>query len=261
MIPVDESSGSLAAVEAFYDRLAPDYDAMTDFDKRFVREKPFFRLLVDKFHIATALDAGAGTGFHSILLARLGLSVTAADISGDMLAILERHAGEQGVSVRTVRSPFSKLRDHLDTRFDAIFCMGNSLAHLLSEEELRDSLAAFHGLLKPRAVLFLQIINYDRVLASKEKIQSVREIGGRVYTRSYSYRDRFIDFQIMRHDAGSPETSSQQTVTLRPILQEEMLPALRNVGFASAEAFGSIRMDKYVKETSQDLVVLARAHD
>jgi hypothetical protein len=31
---------------------------MTGFGKRFIQEKPFFKLLVESHHIATALDAG-----------------------------------------------------------------------------------------------------------------------------------------------------------------------------------------------------------
>ena len=83
-----------SGIPAFYDRLAPDYDEMTGFGKRFVHEKPFFRPLVENLNIATALDAGCGTGFHSLLLAQLGVRVTAVDVSGGMLARLELHGRE-----------------------------------------------------------------------------------------------------------------------------------------------------------------------
>ena len=58
----------LAGVTQFYDNLADDYDAMTGFEKRFVHERPFFNLLMQRYGITSALDAGAGTGFHSLLL-------------------------------------------------------------------------------------------------------------------------------------------------------------------------------------------------
>ena len=51
----------------FYDVLAADYNAMTNFERRLITEQPLYRALVDRYHIHTALDAGCGTGFHSIL--------------------------------------------------------------------------------------------------------------------------------------------------------------------------------------------------
>jgi ubiquinone/menaquinone biosynthesis C-methylase UbiE len=50
----------------FYDELAANYDEMTGFDQRFPHECPFFRILIERSHVTSALDAGCGTGFHSI---------------------------------------------------------------------------------------------------------------------------------------------------------------------------------------------------
>ena len=99
-------SAASTDIPAFYDSLAPDYDDMTGFGKRFVHEKPFFRLLVENHRIGTALDAGCGTGFHSLLLAQLGVRVTAVDVSAEMLDRLERHGREMGLPVNRVRSDF-----------------------------------------------------------------------------------------------------------------------------------------------------------
>src|SRR5512134_2992369 len=93
-------AASVETVESFYDRLAADYDAMTTFEKRFVQEEPFFKLLAQRHRIASALDAGSGTGFHSIVLARLGVAVTAVDISSRMLDELSRHTRQLGLGIR-----------------------------------------------------------------------------------------------------------------------------------------------------------------
>ncbi len=258
MTPASNDNHALTAVADFYDRLAPDYDAMTEFEKRFVREKPFFHLLADKYHLSTALDAGAGTGFHAILLARLGLSVTAVDISAEMLRRLEARAAAQRLPIRTLRSSFHRLRDHCTTPFDAIFCMGNSLAHLLSEDDLRKALIEFRGLLKPQGILLLQILNYDRILAARESVQGVREADGKVYTRSYNYRGSLIDFRITRDEKRTGTSPTWQEVSLRPILAAEMLRLLPEAGFLSVAPFGGIAMEAFEPERSIDLVVLAR---
>lgn len=51
---------------------------------------------------ARVLDLGAGTGFLSLALARLGFEVTALDLSAEMLARLDAKAQEQSLSVTTV---------------------------------------------------------------------------------------------------------------------------------------------------------------
>ncbi len=141
-------SGEKSAAE-FYDTLASDYDRMTGFEGRFIREGPSFKAIAEDHGIAAALDAGCGTGFHSLLLARLGVNVTAVDLSEVMLERLRRHAQRENLSIATVRASFQELQQHLTTPFDGVFCMGNALAHLLTADDLRLALRNFFGLLKP----------------------------------------------------------------------------------------------------------------
>ena len=51
---------------------------------------------------ARLLDAGAGTGFLSLLLAREGYRVTALDLAPFMLSKLRTKAGDRGLSIETV---------------------------------------------------------------------------------------------------------------------------------------------------------------
>ena len=247
------------SVMAFYDALAPEYDEMTGFQKRFVHEKPFFRLLVEKFGIRTALDAGCGTGFHSFLLAQLGVDVTAADISPEMLKIVRRHAKELGANVKVVESSFQSLPRLVPQAFDAVVSMGNSLAHLLTADELRASLECFSSILKPGGVLFLQNLNYDRILAHRERVQSVKEHGEKTFVRFYDYTESGVSFNILTIDKSNPSTQqSLRSVPLRPILKDELLETLRECRFEELKAYGSISMEEFQTEVSKDLVVLAR---
>jgi len=51
------------------------------------------------------LDVGAGTGFLSLIAARLGHEVTALDISPRMLGQLERRAVSEGLEINTLVGP------------------------------------------------------------------------------------------------------------------------------------------------------------
>jgi sarcosine/dimethylglycine N-methyltransferase len=245
-------------VAAFYDDLADDYDRMTGFDKRFVHERPFFHMLVEKFGIRTALDAGSGTGFHSLLLAQLGVAVTAVDISAHMLRKLSAHADELGVHIQPVESSFQDLPSRVHDAFDAVFCLGNSLAHLHSSADLRDSLHSFASLLRPQGLLFLQLLNYDRILTQRERVQSVKEVGGTTFIRFYDYEKDSVGFNILKLEKrnNAVETSISK-IMLRPILKDDLLSVLAEAGFADAKVFGSISMDEFDVRSSKDTVVLA----
>ena len=233
------------SVAEFYDTLAADYDQMTGFEGRFVREEPFFKTLVDEYNIGTALDAGCGTGFHSHLLAKLGVNVTAVDLSEAMLEVLHRHAAERGLSIRTVRVAFQELQSQLKATFDGVFCMGNALAHLLTTQDLRLTLGSFSKLLKPGGILVLQMLNFDRILGQRPRILSVKTSGDTVYTRYYEYADPFIKFNIAKSTKGNDQPDEVITTTLRPVLWKDLSVILKEEGFERVKNFGSISMAVY----------------
>jgi len=249
----------LKNVSQFYDQLAPDYDTMTGFEKRFVHERPFFNMLLEKYSIKTALDAGAGTGFHSLLLAELGVEMTAVDVSKKMLERVKAHAKLRHHKIDIVESSFQDLPDRVHHKFDAVFCMGNSLPHLSTRKDLEQSLRNFSTVLNPGGLLFLQILNYDRILAKKERVQSVKEMGEVTFVRFYEFHRDHVIFNILKlkKENGQP-VQELESVRLRPILKEEMVHGLREAGFSEIHAHGSIMLDDFYEQSSKDLVVLAR---
>jgi glycine/sarcosine N-methyltransferase len=255
----DSAASGYKHVVGFYDWLAPEYDLMTEFEKRFVQETPFFRLLVERYSLATAVDAGAGTGFHSLLLARLGVGVTAVDISPLMIQRLKEHARTMGLTVRGVVAPFTELPEILRAPADAVFCLGNTLAHCLTREELLETLRSFARVLRPGGVLVAQTLNYDRILAKKEPIQSVKEINGKTFVRSYEYHRDTIRFNILKLERdGSGIHHSLESVDLRPLLVQDLVPALKETGFPDVRTYGGITLEDFIPGSSKDLVVLAR---
>ncbi|MBX2990913.1 MAG: class I SAM-dependent methyltransferase [Bacteroidetes bacterium] len=254
-----ENVKSEREISNFYDALASGYDTMTGFEKRFITERPFFRLIKERYGIKTAVDAGCGTGFHSLVLAQLGVNVTAVDISAAMLQQLAEHSLRLNLPVQAVRAEFERLSQFLDGSFDAVLCLGNSLAHVLSDEHLHTTLGNFYSLLSPGGNLFVQILNYDRILAQGERVQNVKEIGDTTFIRFYDYEDRFVRFNILKlQKKNDVIEQSLNTITLSPIRRAELETTLRNVGFDETSFFGGISLEPYVPEKSKDLVAVAR---
>ena len=106
------------SIAGFYDKIADNYDAMTNFEHRFLREGQMLRMLTVKNNLATALDAGCGTGFHALFLARLGVKVAAVDISPKMVKQVLAHAKEMGVHIEALRQGFAGLARRLHRKND-----------------------------------------------------------------------------------------------------------------------------------------------
>jgi glycine/sarcosine N-methyltransferase len=247
------------SIEEFYDLLAPDYDTMTSFEQRFIQERPFFQTLVDRFHFRSALDAGCGSGFHSLLLLQLGVDVLGVDVSAEMLRLADGHARERNVNLRTLQGSFENLGDLTKERFESVFVMGNSLAHLLSAATLEKALQNIATVLDPRGVLVVQVLNYERVVAKREHIQNEKQVGAKTYVRSYDYDDAGILFNIVtREQKNAISVERTQTVRLRPVFRAELVSLLDRVGFTDIEVFGGISFVSFDALNSKDLVVLAK---
>jgi glycine/sarcosine N-methyltransferase len=246
-------------IKQFYDKLASSYDNMTSFDKRFKKEDKHFKSIVDKHKIFSALDAGAGTGFHSLLLASLGVDVTAVDISNKMLRQAKKHASEMQLKIRTVQSDFLSIPKSIDAKFDAIFCLGNSLPHL-SLKALHKTFKIFFRMLHPGGIIISQILNYNRILHGEERIQNVRHSETFTSIRYYDFHKRTFRFNILtiHHPVNRRSTHTFNSILHYPIYQENLSEIVSKSGFIRQQSYGGIDLSGYRADSSQDIVLIAK---
>jgi SAM-dependent methyltransferase len=246
-------------IEGFYDGLASHYDAMTGFEKRFAAERPRFQGFVQRFGITSAVDAGCGTGFHSILLSQLGVHVIGVDLSAEMLERAEANAQAAGVNIRFMRTSFEDLAEEVDDTVNGVLCVGNSFVHLPDAEAVERSLGSFYRVLSPNGVLCLQILNYDRILAERTRIQSITASEGTTYVRFYDFEPDGLTFNILAFDQKQGSIQHQlQSVKLNPLRLDDLRVAFLRAGLKEIEAFGSMALDPFDPAGSRDLVLTAR---
>jgi SAM-dependent methyltransferase len=117
------------------------------------RPQPAFVRLADAGALTGALlDAGCGTGEHTILAARLGARALGIDISTLAIETARRKAGERGVDAGF--QVFDALRvDTLGEVFDTVVDSG--LFHVFDAAARARYVAAVHAVLRPGGHLHL----------------------------------------------------------------------------------------------------------
>jgi len=243
----------------FYTEIADDYDGMTNFDERLPREERGLRQWVDRYDLHTAVDMACGTGIHAIALARLGLDVTGVDISSRMLDQAKVNAGVSDVSLKWICSSMQRFREYKKREFDALFCLGNSIPHLLTRKELHKAFSSFWDCVRPGGIIVLQNLNYHRVMDRQERIVGISKSKDREYIRFYDFLDEHIRFNLLtvKWD-GSKCSHDLFSTMLYPYEKEELTSIFQEMGVAEMETFGSMAFDPFEDNLSPNLVIVGK---
>lgn len=179
----------MAASDAHYDELlGPVYAWMVgDVEAALEENRALFRRLgITPGVTGHAVDLGAGPGLQSIPLAEAGFSVLAVDTCGRLLAELEQRAGD--LSVRIVQEDLACFREIIDGPVDAIVCMGDTLPHLGSHDQVEALTAAIPDALAADGVLVLTFRDYATVeLRGTDRFITVRSDADRILTCFLEY--------------------------------------------------------------------------
>jgi ubiquinone/menaquinone biosynthesis C-methylase UbiE len=242
---------------ADFSTIAPYYDLMTGYSRRLVREFGVIKHLVDKFKITRALDAGCGTGVHTIILAKIGVDVVGLDSSPDMLAIARTNALKEGVKPVFCREYFESMPPEWNESFDAIFCLANSLVGVQNAERMSLSLQAFYRALKPGGRAVIQLLNISGFRRQNRRIIKVSSEQNLTFVRflDFDELDTRLNVLVLEHELGQVHhTFSSQSIL--PITAELLSAAARVNHFARVEFFGDLALAGPVAPDSENLVAL-----
>jgi glycine/sarcosine N-methyltransferase len=248
-----------------YDGFSVDYDRFVNWSARLPAELPFIEAQLQAGDARRILDAACGTGMHAVALARAGHDVTGADLSAGMIARARDNAAAEGVDVRFELAGFGQLAARVGTGYDAVLCLGNSLPHLLTSDDLRAALTDFAACLQPGGLVLIQNRNFDAVLTQRERWmapQSHREGDAEwLFFRFYDFEpDTTLTFNVVTlRRAEKGEWSQQvQSTRLWPLQRDDLVNALAVAGFDEIACRGDLRGTQFDRINSGNLVVTAR---
>jgi SAM-dependent methyltransferase len=112
------------------------------------------------------LDLACGSGRHSLELRRRGHEVVGADISGDLIEIARREAGEAALDAEFVRADLRELE--FDAEFDLVLNLNDgAIGYLETDEENRRIFEVISRALRPGGRNLIQLPN---VLYARERL-------------------------------------------------------------------------------------------
>ena len=240
----------------FFNNLAPDYDQMVSFEKAVEKKK---KLLISFITpgMKYAADLGCGSGIDSIALTLTGLEVTAFDPSLEMLEVAKKNAEREKTRVTFHNQSIDSISEDFDNQFDLVVSLGNTFANI-EREQLISSLLRCKQMLKPKGILLIQVLNYEKILNEKKRIVNITEGENKYFIRFYDFIGTEIIFNILIFNKEKPSEHKLISTKLFPHTQADFNSALKKIEFDKFEYFSNFNKEIYESEESNDLIVMAR---
>jgi len=181
----------ISSARDFYDSLAPDYHRIfPDWDASMTRQADALDRLISR-QLGPGphrlLDCACGIGTQAIGLARAGHRVVGSDLSSVAAARAGTEAGARGVDLATVAADMRQLPFGAGL-FDVVVSADNSIAHLLTESDLRAALREMRRVLRDGGLLLLTLRDYAEVRRTRPASTAPQV--------SYDSEGRSITFQL-----------------------------------------------------------------
>jgi SAM-dependent methyltransferase len=199
---------------------------------------------------ARVLDCAAGVGLLAVGLAQRGFEAEATDISPAMIERTRALAAEHGVDVRANVCAWEELSG--EPRFDAVFCVGNSIAHA---EDRVAALAAMAGVLKPGGTLVITSRNWERERDAGSRLEvddRIVERRGRraLISRAWIIPEDWdaphtVDVAVSFIDGDAVETVAER-LTVWPFTPSELATDLATAGLEVEQTTFTPQVERYL---------------
>ena len=243
----------------FYAHIVDIYDHMTGFEFRLEREQAALSVWKDRYQLQQVVDMGCGTGLHAIALARLGLKVIAADPCAAMITRARENANRHSITIDWLTSPMQGVEDAITTPQDAVFCLGNTIPHVLTRRELNQAIRSLIKIVKPGGIIVFQLLNYQRILYQQERIVGVKRHENWEFVRFYDFLATLIRFNILTIDwSVTPPRTRLVSTDLYPYEVDEIVDLLKLNTISKVELFSDLNFAPFDAAISRDVVCVAQ---
>src|SRR5687768_15888052 len=150
-----------------------------------------------------AIDLGCGHGIQSIALAHLGFRVAAVDFNAELLNELFVAKGDLAISL--YKEDLLQFLRESNENVDVITCMGDTLTHLESPEEVSELIGLCSQRLVPGGKLVLSFRDLSEELKKENRFILVKSDDHRILSCFLEYVDDKVivyDMLWQKEDSG-----------------------------------------------------------
>lgn len=236
----------------FYTSIAPHYQYIFPFNPAQIE----FLKHVLPYNGARVMDVGCATGELAFALTHFGFPTWAFDFDAQMIQVAQKTK-----EVDAMFPVFEQLDMRLigerfpEAYFDTVICFGNTLVHLLSDDDIRQFIQSAYKVLFPEGKLTIQILNYQYILENQIKTLPTINNEHICFERNYKFGDEseLIDFNTKLTIKSTGQEISNST-KLYAIRQNKLQELLEEAGFLNIGYFGSFNLEP-LTTTSLSLVL------
>jgi SAM-dependent methyltransferase len=212
---------------------------------------------------AQVLDCSCGIGLLTVGLIEAGYQVTACDASPAMVERTQALARAHGIEVSTQVCRWDQLPEQgWQDRFDAVFCVGNSLAHAVGRDGRRASLQGMASVLKPGGGLTLTSRNWEQIRSAGSRLHVWDRLVERANRKAvvvYSWQvppsweaEHRLEISVAALQDGDQLQVTTELLSMWPFSHEDLQDDLETAGL-------SLTGSTY-DATQADYVVTAQRH-
>ena len=205
---------------------------------------------------AKILDVGCAIGDFSFALTRFGFPIWAFDFDAEMIEMAQNEKPEDTMFPVFEQLDMRLIDEHYpESFFDTVICFGNTLVHLLNDDDILKFLHGAYKVLAPEGKLTIQILNYEHILDNQIKSLPLIDNEHIKFERDYVFEEGadLIDFNT-KLTVKSTGQEISNSVKLYAIRQNKLQELLEEAGFGSFEFCGSFKAEPLTK-TSLPLIV------
>lgn len=239
----------------FYTSIANFYQHIFPFNP--VQVKFLRRVL--PYNGAKVLDVGCAIGELSFALTHFGFPTWGFDFDAQMIEIAQKAKQEDSMFPVFEQLDMRLIDQHYpESYFDTVICFGNTLVHLLTDDDILKFAQATNKVLVPEGKLTIQILNYQHILNQQIKTLPLIDNEHLRFERNYEFTENseLIDFKT-RLIIKSTGQEINNSVRLYAVGRTKLQELLEKAGFEAFEFFGNFNGDD-LTENSLPLIVTGR---
>lgn len=227
-----DASQSTLYTEEYSQDFADSFDGIAGWEARSAAEGDHLTSLLRRYGARRVLDAACGTGFHLALLADRGFELSGSDGAPAMIEKARVNLAARNLQMPLEVCDWRTLSQKMDSGFDAVLCLGDSFAHLLSSDMQLTVLRQFAAVLKPGGIVVIDHRNYDRVVEAGTYIERP---SGYCCCGDAPPRTLTIDEEGLVNCHYKSSDGKEFSFRTFPVRRNELTANLRQAGFTEIE--------------------------